>query len=287
MSSPVNHHSVPQFYLSRWTSEKDKKLWEVRNFNGAISRERRTTKQTGFKPHLYSYSEDYPVKERAEIEIKFFSKLDNEGAKIVAKFLADEDLNKKEKIIWAQFLAGMRVRTPESVQKIKAHATDYVTKELGLGNAEYKALKQKEYPESFIQWVAQQRPGLTENIGVSQIPKIASNPQALTDILRMAWQSFSIENTAHLLLSSDRPCIFTAGLQNEDCIIALPLSPKCAFFAFYPGSKAQTHLMSTPVNTLVAALNRNVIAQAKERAYCHNASDAPDSFFKKYLVRSG
>ena len=35
---------------------------------------------------------------------------------------------------------------------------------------------------------------------------------------------------------------------------------------------------------IAKALNRSVVSQAKERAYCQNEEDAPEAFYRKHLA---
>lgn len=286
MTEPINHHFVPQFYLKSWVTGQDNKLWEVRNFNGNITRDRRAPKSTGYVEHLYSYTENFHPENRAEIETKFFRLLDDAGAKIVNKFLLSQQLSKKERIRWAQFISGMRVRTPENINKIKEHSTNWFSKKLDTDNSDYLALKQDKDPADFKDWVELNRPGLIKNIGVGQIPKIVSNPKVLADILAMDWFDLDVSSASRPLLTSDCPCVFTTGLQHKDCVIALPLTPKHAFFAFYNGSKAYHSLMRAHPSEIVKALNYNVVTQANERVYCQQEYDAPDNFFQKNLKLS-
>jgi Protein of unknown function (DUF4238) len=107
----------------------------------------------------------------------------------------------------------------------------------------------------------------------------------MQDVLSFSWNIVNFERSSKLLLSSDRPCVYTEGLDKPDCIIALPLSPRHAFFAFRPNSRAQRRLMNIPISKLAAKLNDNVVRQAVTRAYCEPPGDAPDVFFLRRLGR--
>ena len=275
------HHFAPVFYLSRW-KDREWKICTIRNFDGDIKRRPRPPEMTGFEEHLYSYTEGSSVSDRAELETKFFKPLDNEGAKIVKKFMTGAELQHRERILWAQFLCAMRIRTPENVVKIKAHAAHLMLQEIEADQSKYEKCRLPDDPKRFIDFLAD-KPWLLENIGISQIANIASSPSVMADILRMNWYTVSLPPGLPLL-TSDRPLMVTAGIQNPDCMFALPLSPECAFFAFYPGSRAQIVLMDARPDILAAALNRNVVSQAKERAYSQYATDAPDSFFRMHLA---
>ena len=275
-------HHVPKFYLSAWAGN-DRRVCVVSNYGGNISHKRHPPKHTGYEYHIYSYNENFSEEDRTEVETQFFSRLDDEGAKIVSKFYNGDTLGDKEKTLWAQFLAGLRVRTPTHIDKLKNMAADSFAKEFDAGQNDYAAQKQAEDPATLHEWVNLHLPGHLENIAVAQIPNIISRPNVLQDILDMSWFTVDFRKTSHPLLTSDRPLIMTAGLKNADCIIALPLSPEYGFFAFRPESHAEKALISTPISRLAIALNDNVVRQAEKYAYCAKASDAPDVFFERRL----
>ena len=118
------------------------------------------------------------------------------------------------------------------------------------------------------------------------MPKIASNNRVIQDVLSFSWHIVIFELSSKPLLTSDRPCVYTEGLDKPDCVIALPLSPRHAFFAFRPDSHAQHALMKTPASLLAAGLNESVVGQAVTRAYSQNKGDAPDEFFRRCLSLS-
>jgi hypothetical protein len=275
-------HHVPEFYLSAWAGS-DGRICVVSNYGGNISRNRHPPKHTGFEYHLYSYNEKFLGDDRAEVETKFFSRLDDEGAKIVSKFVNGDTLGEKEKTLWAQFISGFRVRTPTNIDKLKNMAAASFAKEFAAGQNDYAALKQADDPATLHEWVNLHHPGYIDNIAVAQIPKIISRSDVLQDILAMSWFTVAFKEASNPLMTSDRPLIMTAGLQNADCIIALPLSLRCGFFAFRPDSHAEKALKSTPISRLAKALNDNVVRQAEKYAYCAKASDAPDVFFQRKL----
>ncbi len=132
MGEPKRHHYVPEFYLAAWTGD-DGRISIFQNFGGHIHHSRHTPKHTGFEYHLYSYSQAFSAKDGAEIEKKFFQKLDDVGALIVRKIIGDEDISDKERILWTQFVLSMRARTPDNVANIKAAGSEYLVRDLDTG----------------------------------------------------------------------------------------------------------------------------------------------------------
>ena len=285
MQESKKHHHVPVFYLSRW-SGGDGTVHVIRNINGKIVRSRNTPDYLGFEYYLYSYHEDFDAADRAEIETKFFGPLDNEGARIVSKMITGGPLEKRDTILWAQFLTSMRVRTPENVDKIRTEAQKALVREIQSAQLDYAKLKQDTDPRTAVDWLRVNRPGLIESFGVGQLPKIASSPKVMQEVLSFDWHIVDFETSSKPLLTSDRPCVYTEGLDKPNCVIALPLSPRHAFFAFRPNSNAQRVLMKTPISRLAAGLNESVVGQAVTRAFCQSIGDAPDEFFLRHLSLS-
>lgn len=290
MGEPIRHHYIPRFFLSAWCSPgaapgEGSQLWVVENSGGDISFFRRAPKAVGFQTRLYSFSEDLPIVERAALETTVFQVLDDKGKSLVTKLMAGHRLDPVERGVWAMFVAGMRLRTPENIARLKEVGGDHVKQELGKGQGEYEALKEEGDPETFLEWIESKAPGLTQNFSLASVPRVLAGEVA-GKINKMAWYSPHFGNGRHRLLCSDRPCVFTAGIDDPDCVIALPLSPTHAFLAFYPGSRAEAALIQHGASVIGAALNKNVVTQAKERAFCHGKHDAPKSFFEKYLSAS-
>ena len=118
MQRPRRQHYTPVFYLSRWSGH-DGKVHVIRKSNGRIARSNHAPKYLGFENDLYSYSENFNAANRAEIETEFLAPLDSEGARIVAEMIAGSGLEKRDYVLWAQFLTTMKVRTPENVEKLR------------------------------------------------------------------------------------------------------------------------------------------------------------------------
>ncbi len=285
MQESKKHHHVPVFYLSRW-SGGDGKVHVIRNINGKIVTSRNTPDYLGFEYCLYSYHEDFNAADRAEIETKFFKPLDDAGARIVSNMIAGGSLAKRDRILWAQFLTSMKIRTPENVEKIRTEWQRALVREIESAQPDYAKRKQDTDPETAVDWLRVNRPGLIESFGVGQLPKIGSNTKAMQNVLSFDWHIVDFESSSKPLLTSDRPCVYTKGLDKPNCVIALPLSPRHAFFAFRPNSNAQRVLMKTPTSRLAAGLNESVVGQAVTRAYSQSIGDAPDEIFRRRLSGS-
>jgi hypothetical protein len=266
----MKHHYAPQFLLSRWT-RADGRLCIVRNFGGRIDRTWRPPSETAFEEDLYTYSDAVPSPERFTVETDFMSPLDSDAARVAKAFVEDAPTTDSNRQIWAKFLAAMKVRTPEGVALMQKIAGKHVDRQL-------------EHSSDPAWTEVLKRPNLDRDLALERIPDTAAGSQVLTDIMSMDWYTVIFSAGSVRLLSSDRPCVYTTGLQKrDDCVIALPLSPDLAFITFYPRSKAERLVRSLSVNQLARAINQSVVGQASERAYCQRQTDAPESFFRKWL----
>jgi len=279
MNDPKRHHYIPEFYLKRWAING--KITTFQNYKGEIKKSFPSPKGTGFEFQLYSYSEKLKTSNYAEIETNFLSKLDSKGAKIVKKLINNQTLEKEEPLIWAKFILALKVRTPENISRIKQTISVGYRNFLNDRQKDYEKHKAPNAPDALIDLYELNSPGLIENIGVGQIPKIYSDQRAITDFLSF---DYHVLHTGHFkLLSSDRPLLFIGRPDSPDCIIALPLSPSHAFFATKPNSNAQKHLHSMKPKKIVYLLNRAVARQAKKRVYTENGDHVCDKFLKKHL----
>jgi hypothetical protein len=266
----MKQHHIPQFLLLPWCGS-DGRLCLIRNIRGRIQRTRRPPAKTGFEHDLYSYSQSVEGVERFEVETQFFSPLDNDAAVVVRKLIANHPIDDHDRTKFARFIAAMKIRTPENVELIRSIAERHVSRAVvNTGNPQWRVLLSAD--------------GFGRTIGLREIPELACGSEVSRDLRRMSWYCVDFAASRVPLLISDRPCVYTAGLHDrENCVIALPLSPGHAFYAFYPESAAQRWLMRQPITALARATNESVVRQAKIRAYCRTGSDAPDRFFRKRL----
>jgi len=129
-------------------------------------------------------------------------------------------------------------------------------------------------------------PGAYREFWRGAVAKNRVEHQGYATVLSFHWHIVDFESSSKPLLTSDRPCVYTEGLDKPNCVIALPLSPRHAFFAFPPDSNAQRVLMKTPSSRLAEGLNESVVGQAVTRAYSQSIGDAPDEIFRRRLSGS-
>lgn len=273
----MRHHYVPQFLLSPWAEgSADGKVEVFRLDLPSIKSSRHTTKYTGFDDDLYALTKDVVAgMEKQAVEKRFLMNVDNRAA--VARDKLDsqglKSLTNEEKVDWARFLMSLRIRQPETVQLLRNDATEHLRESLNENPNEYDELKPEGEEETLEEWTERQYPGLTENFGLSFFHELIDNPYYGNRILRMRWWVWDFTGVPYELLLSDHPCVFTHGIDNAKCIIALPISPTKAFLATQDDNVADILRRSKP-RELVVRLNESALVQTRVRIYARYQSPA-------------
>jgi len=277
-----DNHFVPIFYLNRWRGD-DGKVEVVRKIRGKIVRSRRSPKNTGFTVDLYSYDEKFVEASPDEIETQILRPLDNSGAIIVSKIISREELSDSEKEIWARFIVSMRMRSPTMIAKAEERASERISRMLDDMEADYHAHKSPNDPETPLGWMNANKPGLLESFGKRRLGQLINGSELAAGLLAFKWMAIDLSKSSVPLLTSDHPCVYTKGLGDPLCLIALPLSPRHAFIA-YRDQRLADKILSTKPSEVAKKFNGSVVAQCIARVYA--ASPTPDSFFQKRLRAS-
>lgn len=232
----MRHHYVPQFLLRPWTENTlDNRLEVFRLDLQGVPSLRRATRGTGREVDLYALTEERVAgMEQQAIERKFLRGVDNNGACVRSK-LESHGLNlltEDDRIDWALFLMSLPLRQPHIVEALKQQSSEMLRNILRDERPEgYEELAAGGHFPSFDSWVDSHYPGLIENCGLSFFPNIVGNEYYWDRFLRMRWWLWDFREVPYDLLLSDNPLIFTAGIEDANCIVALPISPKKAFMA--------------------------------------------------------
>ncbi len=180
---------------------------------------------------------------------------------------------------WARFLMSLRLRQPDIVEMLKRESTQYLKATL---NENYEELAAPEDAPTLEEWTEQQYPGLIENFGLSFFHELVDNQEIGTKILKMKWWLWDFSEAPYDLLLSDHPCIFVHGLDDPDCVIALPIHPRKAFMATRSDEVAKI-MRNQRQRDLAVRLNESSVNQARARIYACNES--PRRFIKNRLAK--
>ena len=134
----------------------------------------------------------------SEMETKFFQPLDDAGARIaMSKIIGKEALDRKEKILWAQFIALMVARTPESVAKLRSKGRDQFVSEMASIEEDYLKLRSDSDPNTPIEWLQINYPGLMESFGLMSCLKFA---EADRTVISFDWHAVEFGHSSKALL---------------------------------------------------------------------------------------
>jgi hypothetical protein len=125
-------------------------------------------------------------------------------------------------------------------------------------------------------------PALFSEAGKSFLPGIIDNPRIGNTILKMGWWTWTLDSEHYFpdLLTSDSPVFRSHGLGDERCLIALPISPRRAFFATR-NSATLNPVMAHGTARVAKQLNASMVKQAQK--YVFGSSDRHLRFVEKRL----
>lgn len=271
----MRHHFVPQFLISEWSNQNRRRsVAEFRLDLPGVPVFERSTKSVAFQDDLYALTkEEVAGMSRQSIEEKFLSNVDNEAA-IAMQTLRDRGLrkmNREQRICWVRFLMSLQVRQPNIVTQLILDSSEELSRKLEDGPEEYSVLAKEDDPISLSEWVEARFPGLIENFGLSIFPELVDNKNVGDKLLGMRWWLWDFSGLRNHLVLADHPCIFTAGIDEPDLIVALPIGPTKAFLATR-SHRASDGLRRQDRRRLLAWINERSISQAVARVFAMNES---------------
>ncbi|BBO69294.1 hypothetical protein DSCA_32240 [Desulfosarcina alkanivorans] len=222
--------------------------------------------------------------EKQAVEKHFLSIIDNNAARIRNKLEKDglKSLTIEDRMDWARFLMSLRLRQPDIVEMLKRESAQHLKATLNDQPEEYEELAAPEDAPTLEEWTKEQYPGLIENFGLSFFHKLVDNPEICTKILKMKWWLWDFSKAPYDLLLSDHPCIFVHGIDDPNCVIALPIHPRKAFMATRSDEVAKVMRNQRP-RDLAVRLNESSVNQTRVRIYAPNES--PRRFIENRLAQ--
>lgn len=270
----MRNHYVPQFLLRQWVTVTDNKIEAFRKDITRIPSSRQGPVGTAYEDNLYALSKDQVAgMDKHAIEKQFLSIIDSRAASVHEKLCTQGlgILSSEDKQDWARFLMSLRVRQPEIVNLLLTSSEEQLRESLLDQPEKYKELAGENDPSSLEEWTESHFPGLIENFGLSFFHKLVDNPTIGEKILNLRWWIWDFEQLKNHLLLADHPCIYTRGIDDDNLVIALPISPTKAFMATKSERISELMRKQSPKN-LLTRINESSIAQAKKRIYARDES---------------
>lgn len=286
----MRHHYIPEFLQKPWTKDtSDGRLEVFRLDISHLPSSRHTPKYTGFDNNLYALTRDNVVgMDKQAVEKLFLKHVDNNAALVREKLEHDglKSLTQEEKEHWTRFLMSLRLRQPDIIHTLKEDATEYLKLNLNENHEKYEELTSSDDPQTLELWTEEQYPGLIKNFGLSFFHELVDNPLYGNKILKMRWWLWDFQEMTHELMLSDHPCIFTHGIDDRKCIIALPISPKKAFMATQSDDVAKL-MRQQQTRNIVTLINESLVIQARVRIYARNQFPARRFIENRLYKRNG
>jgi hypothetical protein len=157
---------------------------------------------------------------------------------------------------------------------------NYITKEaeqnlrnnLQSNPEDYESARAPTHPPTLLEFVERYTPALFSEAGKSFLPGIIDNSRNGNAILKMEWWTWTLDNNKYSvpdLLTSDNPLFRSHGLGDERCIIALPISPRGAFFATRNSARLKAVIAHGPAR-VGKELNASMVNQAQKCVFGSN-----------------
>jgi hypothetical protein len=285
MSEPYKHHYLPVFYLTRWAGP-DGKLTRYYRPHRDVVASRIAPANTGFEPGLYRL-EGYQREVMNAVEKEYMAKVVDEPASRALKVIIDGDYSKMTpelQVVWTRFLMSLIYRTPHMVSYITKEAEANLRNNFQLNPEDYEAARAPTHPPTLLEFVERYTPALFSEAGKSFLPGIIDNPRNGNAILQMRWWTWALDNKYSVpdLLTSDSPLFRSHGLGDERCIIALPISPRRAFFATRNSARLKA-VMAHGSARVAKELNASTVNQAQK--YVFGINDRQLRFVERRLRR--
>lgn len=274
MPANERHHYVPQFYLNAWCTPDEQargeRLYRYQWKGGRCLVERAHPRSTGSLDRLYSL-DSVPPERQQQVEKDFLAGVIEAPAGLVLNKMRTagrgHDLTMEERHVWTRFLMAQRIRSPEIVRFLDDQAPPHLRKVLSAYPEEYQALAEEGDPETLLEWVERAKPGLINDFGRLLIPSLILDDRAYNRIIRMQWWQMDFTGTGIPLLSSDHPLVIVPGIDHPGCVIAMPISPRFAFFACPNKGVAEYLAKFYGLRFLAEWLNFQVVRLANAQVY--------------------
>jgi len=268
MSEPIDHHYLPIFYLRQWGNPDGRVIRYYRPYKAVVATPV-SPSRTGYEPWLYTL-EGRPPDQRQMIETEFMPRtVDTPAAPVLEKLTArrSNSLSRDEKSSWIRFLLSLHYRNPETLSGIQAKLGALLSAAMAEKPDEYTTIKEGSDPPTLTEWVSQHDSQMIPNAGKLMMPQLIDSRNVGQLIFEFHWWTVDFTASRVSLLTSDRPLVMTNGLQKERCVIALPLSPRLAFFASKDPQTVRTSIERTGMTAAARALNESVVMQAAKHVY--------------------
>lgn len=253
MNNPVNHHYLPVFYMSRWTST-DKQVCRFSRPDGLnVIARRKFPRKFAYEEHLYG-----------PLELSQLKQLDDQGAKALQFLEASPsvfDMPTKLRKAWAKLLLSFLLRSPTNIHQLKHSISSEYEKEFKRLNELHRETLNTLGYSSVETYITDHNGSDLEYKVFEHVGNLLEHEGIVRVLSKMHWQVLDLENPDLDLLTSDNPVWMTEDLGHSDSFLTLPISPQLLFVGAHSKSTINT-LKERPKSDLVNTRNKITVQHA-------------------------
>lgn len=261
---PQKHHYIPEFYLKRWRTGSDKRLWQFSRPHKEIVAERRHPSQVGFMRRLYSYDGADELNAH-EVEEQFFKPVDSGAAEALKRMESQGNAvewNSRLRSSWSRFIHSLLLRCPEDLELLRqAWRTTLFDDATEEWEARYQQVRQDGDPITFQDAMSALSDETLSKSRMRALMGVIDNETLGERMNMLPWHVLDIPHSRFDFLTSDRPIIRTGTLTEEGGHLALPIGPR-RLFIVGKDHEAIRRILVMDRDEIVNQINNRVVSHA-------------------------
>jgi len=211
--------------------------------------------------HLYRLAH-VPPREAQKIEQQFSIMEDKAGDVIRIMTQASRmELTLQQKIDWSLFLLAQRARVPNRLNIMKQMVREGLDAILTKPDPEFDRLKGDKNYRNLKEYAEAEIPAALANHHLRLVMKVIGNEDNIHRVSEMVWSVCNLSG-GHSVILGDDPVILVGALHEQNCVMALPISPTAVFLAASTPQLMQ-HIQRYDPKKIAPNINHNQAAQAQ------------------------
>jgi len=261
--APRQHHYIPRFLLSRWTTGDGRLVRYEMPRTGKLVHSRRHPSEVGFVRDLYRYPGAIGLEEQW-LEHRVFQRIDDAAAKVLTRMLGPKPitLEPAEGSAWIRFMLSLMFRTPTNLLFAKAAAGRIEDRLMDEICGHYDELRGPNDPANYAEFVAMQHPHAKERSALEMLPGMMDHERIGQYMINMRWHVMDLDFSCPALLLSDDPLARTNGIGVPTGHLAMPISPR-RLLVLSNSAETDATLRGIGVRDLARAMNRWTVESAR------------------------